>query len=433
MTAGGQPFWVAMVVEGQGLRPFLPVILNEMVEHVGLPLLPLVLLLLVLNVTVVRRALQPLSAAVGEVEALQPGQIERRLAMPEAPREVRRLVGALNDALDRIESGIGALRDFTADAAHELRTPLAIMSMEVDALADGPAKDKLRSDLDAMTRAVAQMLDMASADALADRRRCPASISTATAWEIVAQLTPLALRQQRSLRFIDGGAPHDCRPSRGHRPRLAQSDRKRTGPHAGRQRHRCDGRARRHRSSCATTDRALPPSQRDAVLKRFWRADRSNNAGSGLGLAIASRIAEAHGGRSRSRMPPAAGRRSPCGLPKPENPGWRISPLLPPDARVIHDRPVGHLWLNHGPPRRSRRQTPENPGSCRPARFAEVGYEAASMDGLAAAAGVSKGSLYDYFENKEDLFYASSNGSRQQVLATSMARHARTAPMRARA
>jgi AcrR family transcriptional regulator len=56
------------------------------------------------------------------------------------------------------------------------------------------------------------------------------------------------------------------------------------------------------------------------------------------------------------------------------------------------------------------------------ARFAEVGYEAASMDGLAAAAGVSKGSLYDYFKNKEDLFYASFEWFEGQVLAASMAR-----------
>ena len=56
------------------------------------------------------------------------------------------------------------------------------------------------------------------------------------------------------------------------------------------------------------------------------------------------------------------------------------------------------------------------------ARFAEAGYEAASMDGLAAAAGVSKGSLYDYFQNKEDLFYAAFEWFEQQVLATSMTR-----------
>lgn len=54
------------------------------------------------------------------------------------------------------------------------------------------------------------------------------------------------------------------------------------------------------------------------------------------------------------------------------------------------------------------------------ARFAESGYEATSMDDLAAAAGVSKGSLYDYFQNKEDLFYAVFEWFEQTLLRTGL-------------
>jgi AcrR family transcriptional regulator len=56
------------------------------------------------------------------------------------------------------------------------------------------------------------------------------------------------------------------------------------------------------------------------------------------------------------------------------------------------------------------------------ARFAQSGYDATSMDDLALAAGVSKGSLYDYFRNKEDLFYACFEWFESQLLAASMAR-----------
>lgn len=56
------------------------------------------------------------------------------------------------------------------------------------------------------------------------------------------------------------------------------------------------------------------------------------------------------------------------------------------------------------------------------ARFGQSGYEATSMDDVAAAAGVSKGSLYDYFENKEDLFYATFEWFEQHVMRLSMAR-----------
>lgn len=56
------------------------------------------------------------------------------------------------------------------------------------------------------------------------------------------------------------------------------------------------------------------------------------------------------------------------------------------------------------------------------ARFAQSGYEATSMDDLAAAAGVSKGSLYDYFENKEDLFYGVFEWFLQVLMTASMER-----------
>ena len=119
-----------MSIEGSGLRPFWPVISNEMIDHVALPLMPLTLLLVVLNVAVVRRARTPLSTAVGEVEALDARKVERRLTVPKTPREIRQLVGAMNEALGRIERAIHALQDFTADAAQWLRTPLAIMSLK---------------------------------------------------------------------------------------------------------------------------------------------------------------------------------------------------------------------------------------------------------------------------------------------------------------
>ena len=57
-------------------------------------------------------------------------------------------------------------------------------------------------------------------------------------------------------------------------------------------------------------------------------------------------------------------------------------------------------------------------------RFAEVGYEGASMDGVAAAAGVSKGSLYDYFDNKEELFYAVFEWFEEHVMRLGMERMA---------
>ena len=295
VTADGQPFWIAMSIEGSGLRPFWPVILNEMIDHVGVPLMPLTLLLLFLTVAVVRRALRPLSTAVSEVEALDAQKIERRLTVPGVPREVRRLVAAMNEALDRIESAINALRDFTADAAHELRTPLAIMSMEVEQLPAGVARQKLLEDIANMTRLVRQMLDMAAADALLIPEGATADL-VAIAADVAGQMTPLAVREGRGIRFRDEKAPiiagHEEAISRAvrnlvenamvHTP-AGTSVEITAGPGA----------------VIAVRDHGpgIPVEKRDKVLNRFWRGARRCGQGSGLGLAIASRIAEAHGGR----------------------------------------------------------------------------------------------------------------------------------------
>jgi len=70
------------------------------------------------------------------------------------PSEIAPLVHAVNQALDRLQAGFRAQRDFTADMAHELRTPLAIVRARVDSLEPGPLREQLRADLVNMTRTV---------------------------------------------------------------------------------------------------------------------------------------------------------------------------------------------------------------------------------------------------------------------------------------
>lgn len=293
-AAGGEPVWVSLMVRGEGLRPFWPVIANEIVQHVGVPLLPLVVLLLALNVTLVYRAVNPLMVAAREADALDPRRIEGRLTVPRSPTEAQRLVGAVNHALDRIENAIRTLREFTGDAAHELRTPLTVMSMAVDELPPSPAKTKLQTDVAVMTRSVGQMLDMASADAIVIPAGATADLS-AIAAQVVSHITPLALRDRRQIRFID----HHPTPVEGHSEAI------------GRALRNLIENALKHSPDDTAVDviagpgpvlavrdhgPGIPPEKRALVTKRFWRGNRSRNEGSGLGLAIASRIAEAHGG-----------------------------------------------------------------------------------------------------------------------------------------
>ncbi|SFN76136.1 Signal transduction histidine kinase [Thioclava dalianensis] len=194
-----------MEFEGGGIRPYAPVIGNEIVQHVALPLIPLSVLMLLFNIVAVRRVLRPLRRAESEVDALDPENGLTRLSEPPSPREVVTLVSAVNRALDRLEATMGTLRLFTANAAHELRTPLSIMQMALMQLPPGKERDALRNDTEMMIRLVGQLLDLTQAESLvveADQRVDLAGVGR----EIVAELTPKAYAMDREIRFTDLGA-----------------------------------------------------------------------------------------------------------------------------------------------------------------------------------------------------------------------------------
>ncbi|MFV3517383.1 histidine kinase dimerization/phospho-acceptor domain-containing protein, partial [Mycobacterium tuberculosis] len=84
---------------------------------------------------------------------------------PRLPSEVQPLAAAVNLALDRLTDSLHMQRDFTADAAHELRTPIALARLRAGEIADPALRRALTDDLDALTRTVTHLLDIAEMDA----------------------------------------------------------------------------------------------------------------------------------------------------------------------------------------------------------------------------------------------------------------------------
>jgi len=288
------PRWIAITAQARGNRLYWPVIGQELVEHVALPLIPLTLLLLLFNVQVVGRLLKPLSLAARQVDALDPSRMDARLSEPDASREVAALVGAVNRALDRLQQAMGLLKGFTADAAHELRTPLSVLRLRIEGLPDSPGKARLAQEVESMTRLVNQMLDLAQADALELTDAQDIDLA-ALAAQVVGQIAPHAFAAGHDVRLNDLGNAR----LRGHPDALARALRN------------LIENAIRHANPEGPIEVTVGPGARlsvrdhgpglanediDRIFDRFWRKSRAADGGAGLGLGIVRSLVEAHGG-----------------------------------------------------------------------------------------------------------------------------------------
>ena len=290
---GGQPLML-QVSEDLGHRDVLiDDIVDQFFTRVGWITAPILLLLLVIDVIIFRRALRPIIAASALAERIGPARTELRLPEEGMPQEVVALVHAVNQALDRLEEGFRGQREFTADAAHELRTPLAILRTQIDMIADRELAKSLRDDIESMSRLVNQLLDIAELETFVIGEGEIADL-TAIATEVAAYIAPLALSQHKNVAVT--GARHPV-PVRGNADTLGRAVRNLVENALA---HTEPGNTVEISVAAAgelsVMDRGpgVPSAEREQIFRRFWRRDRRRAGSAGLGLAIVKRIAEMH-------------------------------------------------------------------------------------------------------------------------------------------
>jgi signal transduction histidine kinase len=290
----GRPLRVQVVEDVLHRDVLIDDILAVFLTHVGWITAPILLLLLVIDVFIFRRAMNPIVAASALAEEIGPNHTELRLPESGMPREVLPLVRAVNDALDRLDAGFRAQREFTADAAHELRTPLAILRTQIDMIADRDVAGPLRHDVESMTRLVNQLLDISELETFIVGEEEIADI-VAIAAEVAAFLAPLALSQRKTVALTGARRPVRVR---GDGDALARAVRNLVENALA---HTAPGTtveiAVGNEGVIRVMDRGpgVPKVDREHIFQRFWRRDRRSGGNAGLGLAIVARIAQMHG------------------------------------------------------------------------------------------------------------------------------------------
>ena len=292
----GQVLWVQVGQDLQNADVVVDDIVAAFLKRIAWFILPILALLMLADFVIVRRALAPVREASDMARGFGPSNLSLRLPTERLPNEIAPLSDAVNQALDRFEQGFRMQREFTADAAHELRTPLSIHRLRLNGLADGKLKQALEADIDRMARIVSQLLQVAELETFILSPGQTADLS-ALASEIVEYLAPMALAQGRSLSLTSVEEPVWVR---GDRQLIFQTLRNlienalaHTPAGAG-----VDVEVRRE-GVVKVMDRGpgIPEADRDLVFRRFWRRNRTRSGGAGLGLSIVWRTIQAHGGR----------------------------------------------------------------------------------------------------------------------------------------
>lgn len=230
-------------------------------------------------------------------QALTPVELEG------ASSEMLPMIEALNGLFERIASLLESERRFTADAAHELRTPIAAIRAQAQVAMGEPdaglRRHALQSTLDGCdraTRLVAQMLTLSRLESVAESAMQAVDLNALTR-RVVAELAPRALDKHQTLEFEAAQSCSVC----GDETLLAVLVRNlvdnavRYSPLGARVKVSLQREAGRTVLSVQDSGPGMSESDRSRLGERFFRVSGSNESGSGLGWSIVRRIAAVHG------------------------------------------------------------------------------------------------------------------------------------------
>jgi signal transduction histidine kinase len=273
--------------------------------HTAIVIAPGILGAVLVGWIVVRRGLAPLRAAAADIASIDLHTLHRRISSANAPEELAPFIEAVNNALSRLGAGVEAQRRFVANAAHELRTPIAIMRAHADNPDDAAFRSDMRRDIRRVQSIVEQLLATARISAQGERELDDIDLG-ATVLGLIADFTPLAIENKRQISFEQ---PLGQISIRLHKWELEcvvtnlLNNALRAEPEGG------DIHVRVIEPAIIEVvdhGEGVAPSDMDRIFEPFWRRETSGK-GAGLGLAISKELVLSMGGALTVEETPGGG------------------------------------------------------------------------------------------------------------------------------
>jgi len=293
--------------------------------RVVVPLLLLLPVMVLAVAWIVSRGLLPLRYVTAEVQRRDVRSL-RPLALRDLPREIEPLVGELNRLLARLQHAFAAQRAFISDAAHELRSPLTALRLQLQLLDSAPddaarieARGRLGAAVERAIHLAEQLLTLARTDpqeaagefTAVDLSACAARGITDTHDLALARDIDLSLDAEPDI-LVNGNAE-----ALRILVRNLVDNAVRYSPPKGSVRVRCRATARETVLEVSDAGPGIAPADRERVFDRFYRRAAAQESGTGLGLAIVKAIAERHGAQVVLDDAPGGGLRVAVSFPLP--------------------------------------------------------------------------------------------------------------------
>ncbi|MDF1481666.1 ATP-binding protein [Extensimonas soli] len=322
------PSGLITVYVGEPMAGRVALVRHVLGELVG----PLALALPVLAVLVwvgIRRGLAPLAQTECEIVHRTPAQLTP-ISLTRVPQEIHGVVGALNQLLEALQAAMARERRFTSHAAHELRTPLAVLKTQAQLALradEGAPREhalqQLLQGVDRATRVVSQLLTLTRLDPEATGALRARVDLRAVATDVVAELAPLAVAKHVEL-GVDGEGEmpvHGIALGLTILVRNLVDNAIRYSPAGARVDVALSADAHAVHLMVSNQGPGIPPEERTRIFEPFYRPAASPPGGAGLGLTIVQRVATFH----EARIHVGAG---------PHGQGTRFT--------VVFPRPSGH-------------------------------------------------------------------------------------------